>query len=129
MNKEVAKLCSYLPPGKSRASQRKNAKERLAAEREEARGAKQRNNDEDEHKQTHKNRNLPSVGCRSSNHKTRLLQDNKESFLITMGEEKYHATIMSLLAKLPDLDVLKSAATNGGTISIEPQFFNSLRSY
>ena len=123
MNKEVATLCSSLPPGKNRASQRKDAEERLATEREEARGAKRCNNDEDEHEQTHK-KSKSTISrmsvIKSQNDlistQVRLLQDNKESFLITMGEEKYHATIMSLLAKLPDPDVLNSAATNGGTI-------------
>ena len=35
-------------------------------------------------------------------------QENKDSFISIMGEEKYHETIMSLLKKLPDPDVLRT---------------------
>ncbi|KAL3801992.1 hypothetical protein HJC23_010336 [Cyclotella cryptica] len=93
LNKEVVTICSTLNPGQTRENQRRNAAARVQTECEETSVALVKSQND-----------LVSS-------QLRLYQENKDSFISIMGEEKYHETIMSLLKKLPDPDVLRTLQT------------------
>jgi hypothetical protein len=91
----------------------------VQTEREETSGARKRNPnnlDEDEELQRKTRYTIGQMTVVKSQNdlvssQLCLYQENKESFISIMGEDKYHETIMSLLKKLPDPDVLRTIQT------------------
>ena len=118
-NKEVVTICSALNPGQTRENQRRNAAARVQTEREETSVARKRNHNNLDENEEWQRKTRHTIGqmtvVKSQNDlvssQLHLYQENKESFISIMGEEKYHETIMSLLKKLPDPDVLRTIQT------------------
>ncbi|KAL3788792.1 hypothetical protein HJC23_006245 [Cyclotella cryptica] len=119
LNKDVVTICSTLNPGQTRENQRRSAAARVQTEREETSVARKRNQnnlDKDEERQRKTRYTIGQMTVVKSQNdlvssQLRLYQENKDSFISIMGEEKYHETIMSLLKKLPDPDVLRTIQT------------------
>jgi uncharacterized membrane protein YgaE (UPF0421/DUF939 family) len=102
-------------------SQRRNAAARIQSERDDASKARKKSaadNDDDEvqkkARRTYAEMSMIKSQSDLVSEQLRLYREHKESYVTIMGEEKYHKTILDILKKLPDADVLRSVVGRGG---------------
>ena len=123
-SKEVAVVCSDLPSGDTRDTQRANARVRLASEREQERisnaASTMATRDKDLEYQLQKRMrfSIAQVSIIKSQSdivslQLKLYTENKDSFVNRHSEEEYDNKINDLLKKLPDpvQDLLAQVAT------------------
>ena len=124
MNKEVATNVSSLRPGQTREEQHENAAERIVMERQIARNARKRDNDEEDttHKRLRNHIGMMSV-IKSQNDVVSvqlcLYNENRQAFIATMGEDAYNQKIIDLLNKLPDPSAVNNLAGDTASTSVD----------
>ena len=104
-SKEIATSVASLNPGQSREIQHNNAMTRIVAERDTACKNQKRESDDESHKTIWNQIGHMSV-IKAQNDfvstQLHLYNENRDAFVVAMGEAEYNNRIIELLKKLPE---------------------------